>query len=86
MGMNPTLPSIAFGAIENRREVEHLALDAVENLHARHGWAGSLCLRGSRFAWQAKRGREYDFAQPPKGEVECTREYRNESQKDCKAG
>jgi hypothetical protein len=31
-------------------------------------------------------GREYDFAQSPKGEVECTREYRNESQKGRKAG
>ena len=30
--------------------------------------------------------REYDFAQAPKGEVECTREYRNESQKGRKAG
>src|SRR5215475_6828377 len=29
-------------------------------------------------------GREYDFAQTPKGEVECTREYRNESQKVAK--
>jgi len=29
--------AFAFDAIENRREVEHLALDAVEDLHARHG-------------------------------------------------
>jgi hypothetical protein len=50
-----------------RREVEHLALDAVEDLHARHGRL--LSLRGSHFTWQAKRGREYDFAQSPKDEV-----------------
>jgi hypothetical protein len=29
--------AFAFDAIENRRQVEHLALDAVEDLHARHG-------------------------------------------------
>ena len=43
------------------------------------GMGSSLSLRVSHFTWQAKRGREYDFAQSPKGEVECTREYRNES-------
>jgi hypothetical protein len=59
--------AFTFDAIENRREVEHLALDAVEDLHARHGRL--LSLRGSHFTWQAKRGREYDFAQSPKDEV-----------------
>jgi len=29
--------AFAFDAIENRRDVEHLAPDAVEDLHARHG-------------------------------------------------
>ena len=29
--------AFAFDAIENGRPVEHLALDAVEDLHARHG-------------------------------------------------
>src|SRR5258706_14350126 len=48
-------------------KIEHLALDAVEDLHPRHGRL--LSLRGSHFTWQAKRGREYDFAQSPKDEV-----------------
>src|SRR5258708_38721896 len=59
--------AFTFDAVENRREVERLALDAVEDLHARHGRL--LSLRGSHFTWQAKRGREYDFAQSPKDEV-----------------
>jgi hypothetical protein len=34
--------AFTFDAVENRREVEHLTLDAVEDLHARHGRLLSL--------------------------------------------
>jgi hypothetical protein len=36
-GVGKSKQRLPFDAIENRREVEHLALEAVENLHARHG-------------------------------------------------
>jgi hypothetical protein len=48
--------AFALGAIENRRDVERFALDAVEDLHARHGSVPNL--RGSHCRWQAKQGRE----------------------------
>src|ERR1700730_17090190 len=77
--------AFAFDAIENRREVEHLALDAVEDLHAGHGrlpvLKGVVISRGKRNG-----GREYDFAQWTKGEVECTLEGMNERQTGRKAG
>ena len=50
------------------------------------GMGGSLSLRGSHFSWQAKRVARTRFRKIAKGGVECTREYRNESQKGRKAG
>src|SRR6201987_2204834 len=51
--------AFAFDAIENRREVEQLALDAVEDLHARHGRLPVL--RDGHFTWQAKRAARIRF-------------------------